>query len=486
MTNDSVPGFLQIIRRSRLLHPAQLNELKLKILPGVDSVHVLAILLVQRGWLTPFQAERLREEDDAELVFGRYRVLDLLGKGGLCKVFKAWHEPSRALAALKVLHPDLRTNEEVLDQFRQEHEVLARLSHPAFVKVFPANEGGVRHFFAMEFEPGIDLQKLLQAAGPLPVGQTCDYVRQAALGLQYAYEQGLVHRDIKPANLFVHAAGGQLRILDIGLVRREWVAASAHDPNVPLMGTPDYLAPEQAANPHEADIRADIYSLGCTFYHLLTGQPPFPGKSLAEKLFQHQQAEPPSARSLRPDVSPELAAVVQKMMAKAAGDRHRTPAAVAAALSGFCQLEEQRIEPARFLPSAVDSGRIPPVGAAAIESQPAPAPAGEPPFGKPGFPERRAAPRRTGNAVSLLIAESPSSAEPLRGWVLNRSPGGLGLMVEDAVEIDTVVHVQPQGANLGARWFPVRVIYCFQERIRWRVGCQLVDRLSWDELRLFG
>jgi serine/threonine protein kinase len=385
-----------------------------------------------------------------------------------------------------VLHADLRANEEILDQFRQEREVLARLSHPAFVQVFPDNEGGARHSFVMEFVPGLDLQKWLQRAGPLPVGQACDYVRQAALGLQYAYEQGLVHRDIKPANLFVHSAGDQLRILDIGLVRREWATSEVLDPNVPLMGTPDYIAPEQAANPHEADIRADLYSLGCTFFHLLTGQPPYAGKSLAQKLFQHQQTEPPSSRDLRPDVSPELAGFVQKMMAKAAGDRPKTPAALAAALGGFCQPEAQWIEPAQFLPSALDADYIPSVGAASVES-PLPAlNASGPAYGTPGFPERRAAPRRGGNAVSLLIAESPSAAEPLRGWVLNRSPGGLGLMVEDAVEIDTIVHVQPQGANFGDRWFPVRVIYCFAERIRWRVGCQFVDRLSWDDLRVFG
>jgi serine/threonine protein kinase len=482
MINDSVAAFLQAIRRSRLLHPAQLNEIKLKLLPQITSAHQLADRLVQRGWLTPYQGELLLEEEEPELVFGGYRALGLLGEGGLCKVFKAWHAPSRSLAALKVLHPELRANEEVLVQFRQEREVLARLSHPAFVQAFPENEDGARHYFAMEFVAGLDLQKLLQRAGPLPVGQTCDYARQAALGLQYAYEQGLVHRDIKPANLFVHSAGDQLRILDIGLVRREWAAAGALDPNVPLMGTPDYIAPEQAANPHEADIRADIYSLGCTFYHLLTGHPPFAGKSLAQKLVQHKEAPRPSARELRPDVAPELAAIVQKMMAKFPADRHKTPAAVAAALAGFCQPDAARVEPVRYQPPAADYGLIPQLGPTAVESHSTPTTASVPSYGTPGFPERRAAPRRGGNPVSLLLAETPSAAEPLRAWVLNRSPDGLGLMVEDAVEIDTVVHVQPP----GARWFAVRVIYCFPERIRWRVGCQFVDRLSWDELRLFG
>src|SRR5262245_9498383 len=412
MSNDSISTFLQAVRRSRLLHPAQLNELRLNLLPGVSAAHLLADRLVQRGWLTPYQAELLLEEAEPELVFGSYRALGLLGEGGLCKVYKAWHVPSRSLAALKVLHPGLRGNEEVLDQFRQEREVLARLTHPAFIRALPENEEDSRHYFALEFVPGLDLRHLLERAGPLPVGQACDYVRQAALGLQYAYEQRLVHRDIKPANLFVHAAGDQLRILDIGLVRREWAAAAALDPNVPLTGTADYIAPEQAANPHEADIRADIYSLGCTFFHLLTGQPPFPGNSLAEKLFQHQQAGPPSPRDLRPDVAPELAAIVQKMMAKAPGDRHKTPAAVAAALGGFCQPEGERIEPARYQPPAADDGLIPPVGAAAVAHRTPPAPVDVSPYGTPGFPERRAAPRRAGNTVSLLLAETPSAAEP--------------------------------------------------------------------------
>src|SRR5262249_50990849 len=185
--------------------------------------------------------------------------------------------------------------------------------------------------------------KVVMQGGPMPVQQACEYIRQAALGLQHAHERGLVHRDIKPHNLIMSLRDGLIKVADLGLARlprssnAEVTAAlsgvkgsgTLTPENAVLMGTADYLAPEQALNFHQADIRADIYSLGCTFYYLLTGQPPFSGMTLAEKLVKHQQAEPPRLEDFRTDLPPALISVVRKMLAKRPEDRYQTPAEVA-------------------------------------------------------------------------------------------------------------------------------------------------------------
>jgi hypothetical protein len=323
--------------------------------------------------------------------------------------------------------------------------------------------------------------------------------------MQYAFEQGLVHRDIKPANLFVGLDGEHVRILDIGLARLEWAyqywpGEEAPAGGLGVMGTPDYISPEQSTSPHAADIRADIYSLGATFYHLLTGQPPFPGNSLPRKLLHHQQTPPPSARQIRPDVPPELAQVIQKMMAKSPDDRFKTPAHVAVALVPFCQGGEARASVRKYRPPDDPDDRAlnyllrhrEPAAAPEVAPAPRPAPAAARPpagvpYGTPGYPERRAHPRRAGNSIPVYLRASEEQEEQLRGWVLNRSAGGLGLLVEDALEIGTVVLVSPDAPEGGVqRCAEVRVVYCYVERIRWRVGVEFVRKLSWDDLRLFG
>src|SRR5262245_48779704 len=366
MRLDSVAALLDAIRRYRLLSTAQINEVKSAILPQAgDDVDTLADLLVRHGLLSRYQIDRLLSDSDEPLVLGPYRVLDLLGEGGLCKVYKAFHTDFQQIVALKIIHPELRSNIEVLDQFQTEIAQLAQLEHPKFVNPLDFCLDGDTHYFVMDYVEGLDLMRLVQQSGPLPAHQASDYIHQAAMGLQYAFEQGLVHRDIKPANLIVTFEGEQVYILDIGLARLEWSYRDAVQTSRPaaqgvaLMGTPDYVAPEQAINPHEADVRADIYSLGCTLFHLLTGQPPFPGGSLARKLLHHQSTPPPSSRSQRPDIPQELAVIVQKMMAKQPADRYSTPAAVAVALSPFIQGNAPRISPARFRPQTAPAPKPP-------------------------------------------------------------------------------------------------------------------------------
>jgi serine/threonine protein kinase len=496
MSIDTIPAFLEALRKSRLLGAADFNDIKARLLPGVHDPRALAARLVQHGLLTPYQSKHILDGLDQELVVGPYRLLDLLGEGGLSQVFKAEHVGTRSLVALKLLHPELRSNVRVLDQLRQEMEVITHLSHPHFVQAFELNLEGAGSrgapYFAMEYVEGIDLGKLLAQVGPLPMTQACEYARQTALGLEYAYEKGLVHRDVKPANLLVSADSSTVRILDIGLARLEWSCRpdsnstpTPANQDISLMGTPDYVAPEQALNAETADIRADVYSLGCTLYHLLAGEPPFPGNSLARKLLHHQQAMPPSVRRLRADLPEELDAVLQKMMAKQPDDRYQQPALVAIALKPFCQGDDVWVSVDQFLPKqesgvrSQESDQCPPAAA-----DPKPAPAVPP--GTKELSERRSHPRRAGNPIPVLILDSFHPDEPLHGWVMDRSPGGVGLLVEDALEVDTLVQMRPDVPHLQTFWLQVRVVYCQRERLRWRVGCQFVKKLSWEELRVFG
>jgi serine/threonine protein kinase len=217
-----------------------------------------------------------------------------------------------------------------------------QLNHPNIVKAIDVDLSGQRHYFAMELVDGVDLQRIVELTGPLPVFRACQYARQAALGLQHAHELGLVHRDIKPANLLLVDPDHQIKILDFGLTRLTLTKGSGVDLNLTvegsLIGTADYLAPEQARNPSGVDIRADIYSLGCTLFFLLAGSPPFPSGSALQKVYKHQREEPnPSLVEIRPEVSTELASVVKRMMAKLPEERFRFPAAMAAALAPFAR-----------------------------------------------------------------------------------------------------------------------------------------------------
>jgi hypothetical protein len=273
----------------------------------------------------------------------RYRVLGLLGSGGMGTVFKAEHRLLNRPVALKVIHGRLLGRPGAVERFRREARTAARLAHPNVVAVHDAEQAGDVHFLVLEYVDGETLDRLVRRRGPLPVAEACDYVRQAALGLQHAHEQGMVHRDLKPANLIVTPAG-RVKVLDFGLAQvvREYQAADGLTPEGALLGTPGYLAPEQARDPRAADIRADLYSLGCTLYHLLAGRPPFPADSLLQQLLDHQDRTPRPLAEVRPDVPPELARVVARLLAKEPGRRFPSPAALAAALEPFAAGERRQ------------------------------------------------------------------------------------------------------------------------------------------------
>jgi serine/threonine protein kinase len=266
----------------------------------------------------------------------RYRVLKLLGRGGMGAVYLAEHKVMERAVALKVIRPDLTARPELIERFRREAKAAARLSHPNIVTAHDAEQAGDCHFLVTEYVAGIDLARWLQAHGPLPAAEACSYIRQATLGLQHAHEQGMVHRDLKPHNL-MRTPAGQVKILDFGLARLAQAGTEGGTASGAVLGTADYMAPEQANDAHRADIRADIYSLGCTLYELLSGSPPFPGGGLLDKLRRHALEEPMALTHFRPELPEELAAVVGRMLAKDPAARYPTPAEVAAALEPWCQ-----------------------------------------------------------------------------------------------------------------------------------------------------
>jgi serine/threonine protein kinase len=252
-------------------------------------------------------------------------------------VYKAEHRLMHRNVALKVMNDRLVGSPLALDRFRHEVRAAARLVHPNIVLAYDAEQAGAIHFLVMEYVEGTSLDRLLVQRGPLPVAEACDLVRQAAIGLHKAHEEGMVHRDIKPGNLIV-TPSGQVKVLDFGLSRflSETVRPDALTASGVVVGTPDYMAPEQANDPRTADIRADIYSLGCTLYHLIAGRPPFIHGTVVQKLIAHREKPVPPLGALVADLPAGLGSVVERMLAKSPDSRFQTPALVAAALAPFC------------------------------------------------------------------------------------------------------------------------------------------------------
>jgi uncharacterized protein (TIGR03067 family) len=289
----------------------------------------------------------------------RYRVLGPLGVGGMGAVFKAEHLLMERTVALKVIHHDLIDQPGAVERFRREVKAAARLTHPNIVAAYDAEQAGDVHFLVMEYVEGVSLDQLVGAHGPLPAARACDFVRQAALGLQHAFEQGMVHRDIKPHNLML-TPGGQVKVLDFGLARfaqesqpagafprpeaaaAPGASAEALTQAGAVMGTPDFMAPEQIRDAHAADIRADVYSLGCTLYALLAGRAPFPEDTAVRKVAAHLVKTPRPLSEVRRDVPPGLAKVVARMMDKDPSRRYQTPAGAAAALLPFTAADRSR------------------------------------------------------------------------------------------------------------------------------------------------
>lgn len=332
----SIDVFLATVRKSGLVEPERLQraltEYEQHREVGDDGVAV-AEFLVGQNVLTKWQAEKLLQGKHKGYFLGKYRLMSLLGKGGMSSVFLAEHILMRRRCAIKVLPTKRVADSSYLARFHREAQAVAALDHPNIVRAYDVDHQTDRdaeiHFLVMEYVEGLSLQELVSKKGPLEFDEAAEYIRQAALGLESAHRAGMVHRDIKPGNLLVDQSG-VVKLLDLGLARYfsneepGTALTIAHDEKV--LGTADYLAPEQALDSHTVDHRADIYSLGCTLYFLLTGHPPFTEGTLAQRLMAHQTKEPPLVEKDRPEIPPSLAAIVRKMMSKKADDRYSTAA----------------------------------------------------------------------------------------------------------------------------------------------------------------
>lgn len=272
-----------------------------------------------------------------------YRLQDKLGEGGMGAVYRAVHERLDKTVALKILPAERLRDPQVVARFHREMKAVGRLDHANIIRATDAGEADGTHYLVMEFAEGEDVSRLVEEHGPLRVADACEIIRQAAVGLQHAHEHNLVHRDIKPANMLL-TRQGVVKLLDLGLARlhEEGPIAAGGEltSDGQLMGTVDYIAPEQAADTRTADIRADIYSLGCSLYKLLTGKPPFAGDNFqtpVQKIMGHTMTAPPSLAKLRSDLPPALLPMINRMLAKNRDDRFSTPGELAAAIEPLCE-----------------------------------------------------------------------------------------------------------------------------------------------------
>lgn len=332
---------LEWLGRNQFLTGAQIDALRGSMASFPDS-HALAKELIRRDWLTPFQVNHLLQGKHDQLIIDSYRLKERIGEGAMGQVFKAWQPKFDRTAAIKVILKELATSPKAVERFRREAEAAARLDHPNICKIFDAGEWEGRPFLAMDFIEGFNLSARVKQQGALPIAEAVEYTRQAALGLQHAHERGVIHRDIKPGNLLVAKAGAEgrpvVKILDFGLARftGEVEEDSSRLTEVgKLLGTVDYIAPEQAHDARSVDIRADLYSLGCTLFYLLTARPPFLGDNIVEKLGPRLTGEAPWVRAVRPEVSPALEEVMRKLMARRPEDRYQTPVELAQALTAL-------------------------------------------------------------------------------------------------------------------------------------------------------
>jgi len=321
---------LELLRKSGVLKPDALQKFLDEHPELPNEPKAVVSLFLQSKLLTPFQAKLLLAGRYKGFRLGAYVLLGQLGQGGMGAVYLAEHDTLHRKAAIKVLPPG--GNKITVERFLREARAAAALDHPNIVRMHDVGREGEVHFLVMEYVEGQTLDKLVSSSAPLPAQRAVEYVAQTCAGLQHAFERGFIHRDIKPANLIL-AKDGTIKILDMGLARSN----EKHDQLTQnldagaIVGTADYISPEQAISDSGVDIRTDIYSLGATFFAIVTGRPPFDGPT-ASKLVQHQVKDPPSVTTLDRTFPKGLSVVIAKMMAKKPSDRYSTPAEVIDAL----------------------------------------------------------------------------------------------------------------------------------------------------------
>jgi eukaryotic-like serine/threonine-protein kinase len=322
MSKVTSEQFVEYVQKSRLVDGAEMEKFRTQLseqfgetLP-VDPVEVAKSFETAK-LLTRWHCEKLLQGRYKGFFLGKHKLLGHLGTGGMSTVYLAEHMGMHQKRAVKVLPKSKLGNNSYLQRFQLEAKAIASLNHPNIVRAYDIDNEKDTHYLVMEFVDGADLNSLVRKKGPLPYEVAADYIIQAARGLHHAHEKGLIHRDVKPANLLVNREG-VIKVLDLGLAlySDESLASVTMEHNDKVLGTADYLAPEQALNSHNIDHRADIYGLGCSLYFLLTGHAPFPTGSIAQRIAKHQSSMPEDIRKDRPDCPGELDGICVKMMQK--------------------------------------------------------------------------------------------------------------------------------------------------------------------------
>ncbi len=362
MPKHTTKQLIEALQRSRLIDPQTLKSSLLELqaerggsLPSESQI--VGQFLVRKGDLTEWQLEKLLAGKFKGFFLGKYRLLDHLGSGGMGAVYLADHRAMNRQVALKVLPRERVGDRSYLERFYLEAKAVAALDHPNIVRAFDVDHDDETHYLVMEYVRGANLQTFVRdAERPLAFATIADYVAQAARGLQHAHDAGLIHRDVKPANLLVDPQG-VVKLLDLGLALMTDEASSiSADHQEAVLGTADYLAPEQAMNSHDVDARADIYSLGCTMYFAITGRPPFAEGTLAQRVLAHQTQPPRGIRELRPDTPPELAEICQQMMAKSPLERIATAGEVAERLDHWRKAAKAFLPISPQMPIRIQTG----------------------------------------------------------------------------------------------------------------------------------
>jgi serine/threonine protein kinase/DNA-binding NarL/FixJ family response regulator len=414
--------FLQNLSESGLFSPEEIHT-TLAASPASQAADGEAVAqhLVASGKLTPYQAAAVGERRFAELVLGNYQILERIGAGGMGTVYKARHRRMKRVVALKVLSASVSQTAKFIQRFQREVEAVAQLSHPNIVMAYDAGEGELGHFLVMEFVNGRDLGREVDKRGPLPVGEAVACVIQAARGLGHAHGQGIIHRDVKPANL-LRDVSGVVKVADLGLARFNDPLGQPAEGKGGLtqagavMGTVDFMPPEQALGLLTLDHRADVYSLGSTLYYLLTGRAPYEGPTIMATLLMHRDAPIPSLCAARPELPAALEAVFQRMVAKKPEERFASMTDVAQALEAVAPAPE--FEAKQPVAPAAPQGKAQPptvdIAEGTPDTLPAPSPAAAP---QPTIDASPSPPAGTGAATVLLVEPSRTQAFIIRKYL---------------------------------------------------------------------
>lgn len=337
----SCAEYLERLLKSRLISETQLVPLAGRLpRPNEPTAATrLAKALIEAGLLTPWQNDHILAGHWSGFFIGKHKLLARIGVGGMGTVYLAEHTIMRRKVAIKVLPKANIGRASYLERFLREARAIAALDHPNIIHAYNIDNDGDLHYMVLEYVEGPNLDQLVAGKGPLEFEDAADYIRQAAEGLAQAHERGLVHRDVKPSNLLLDQSG-VVKILDMGLARLTAPGESSLtlEQGERVLGTADYLSPEQAIDSHDIDHRSDLYSLGCTFYYLLTGKTPFPNGTLAQRLVAHQAQPAPPPTRLRPDTPPELKAICMRLLEKRPEDRYPSASDLAQVLAAWLAL----------------------------------------------------------------------------------------------------------------------------------------------------